>query len=88
MLTSSLPSLPSAALRDGDVVVIDTAQRLLTLESPVGIVGGSGAAAALIAERMAGWLPRPCAYGPRTVLAKYARLVGCASRGAVVGDVP
>ena len=75
---------PLAAVRDGDIIVIDTAARTIDLLPPPGSVQP---VAALIAERMAGWKRRKCAHGPRTVLSKYARLVGCASRGAVVGDV-
>ncbi len=65
---------PLAVLRDGDVVTIDVAARRLDVE----------VAAPELAARLAGWTPPP----PRDatgVLAKYARLVSSASRGAVTG---
>jgi dihydroxy-acid dehydratase len=63
---------PIAALRDGDMISIDTSARLLSVE-----LGPS-----LIAERLAAWVP-PAPRHTRGVMAKYARLVSCASRGAV-----
>jgi dihydroxy-acid dehydratase len=65
---------PIAAVRDGDMILIDVATRKLDLEIP----------AAMLEERLAGWrAPRPrYATG---VLAKYARLVSSASTGAVTG---
>jgi dihydroxy-acid dehydratase len=65
---------PIAALRDGDIVVVDVAGRRLDVE-----VGD-----AELRERLASWSAPPPRY--RTgVLAKYARLVSSASAGAVTG---
>ena len=63
---------PIAAVRDGDTVTIDTAARSIdvTLDPSV------------IAERLGSWLP-PVPRYTRGVMAKYARLVSCASTGAV-----
>ena len=63
---------PLARLRDGDVVRIDTATRTLDVEAP-------------LAER------EPVRMAPRVTtgaLAKYARSVGSASRGAVTAPGP
>ncbi len=63
-----------AAVRDGDVVVIDIARRELRLEVPEDE----------IAARLASWSAPPPRY-QTGVLAKYARLVSSASTGAVTG---
>jgi dihydroxy-acid dehydratase len=63
---------PIAALRDGDVIVIDVENRRLEVELTE----------AQLAERLAGWRAPPPRY-TSGVLAKYARLVADASRGAV-----
>ena len=65
---------PLAAVRDGDVIVIDTAARALTLEL----------SAAELSDRLASWTAPPPRY-TTGVLAKYARLVSSASTGAVTG---
>jgi len=65
---------PIAAVRDGDMVVIDVARRVLDLE----------VAESVIAERMAAWRP-PAPRYPTGVFAKYVRLVSSASLGAVTG---
>jgi len=65
---------PIAAVQEGDVVVFDIPNRRLDLEVP----------ATELARRLAAWSPPTPAY--RTgVMAKYARLVGSASEGAVTG---
>ena len=61
-----------ALVREGDRVTIDAEKRLLQLEVDE----------AEIARRRAAWTP-PAPRYTRGVLAKYARLVGSASRGAV-----
>jgi dihydroxy-acid dehydratase len=63
---------PIAAVREGDIVTLDAAARLLSLEVPAG----------QIAARLASWTPPPARYAGG-VMAKYARLVGSASEGAV-----
>ncbi|KAL8775966.1 MAG: hypothetical protein Q9203_003631, partial [Teloschistes exilis] len=63
---------PIAAVRDGDVVTIDAERNLLEFE-----VGEEE-----VRERMEGW-KAPARLVTRGVLAKYARLVGDASRGAL-----
>jgi dihydroxy-acid dehydratase len=65
---------PMAAIRDGDIVVIDIAKRTLDVELTADTLN----------ERLAGWsAPKPrYATG---VLGKYARLVSSASTGAVTG---
>jgi dihydroxy-acid dehydratase len=65
---------PLAALRDGDMIVIDTERRRLDVELTD----------AEITSRLAQWTPPPPRYA-RGVLAKYARLVSSASVGAVTG---
>ena len=67
---------PIAALRDDDVVVIDVDNRKLDVEL----------SAAQIEERLKQWTP-PAPRYTTGVLAKYARLVADASRGAVT-DLP
>ena len=63
---------PIAALQDGDVIIVDVAQRQLNV----------ALSEAELATRLAGLMPRRPAY--RTgVLAKYAKLVSDASRGAI-----
>jgi dihydroxy-acid dehydratase len=63
---------PIAFVRDGDRVRIDIPNRTLDL-----LVDADERA-----SRRAGWQPLPPRYD-RGVLAKYAKLVGSASRGAV-----
>jgi dihydroxy-acid dehydratase len=65
---------PIAALRDGDVIVIDTEQRVLQVEL----------SDAEIKSRLAGWTAPPPRYASG-VLGKYARLVSSAAVGAVTG---
>ncbi len=61
-----------ALVREGDSITIDAKQRLLQLNVPE----------AEIAKRRAAWR-QPAPRYPRGVLAKYAKLVSSASRGAV-----
>ncbi len=63
---------PIAAVRDGDIVVIDCAQRGLNVE----------VSDAELAARLAALEARPVRY-PSGVFAKYAKLVSSSSRGAV-----
>jgi dihydroxy-acid dehydratase len=63
---------PIAAVRDGDLVSLDAAARAIHLDVPDD----------QIAARLAAWTP-PAARYPAGVMAKYARLVGSASEGAV-----
>ena len=63
---------PIAAVHEGVVVTLDAAARSLSLEVP----------ASQIAARLASWTPPPARYAGG-VMAKYARLVGSASEGAV-----
>ncbi|MCK2243113.1 MULTISPECIES: dihydroxy-acid dehydratase [unclassified Crossiella] len=65
---------PIAFVRDGDRIRLDVVAGALDLE-----VG-----AAELAGRREGWVPRAHGYS-RGVLAKYAKLVGSASTGAVCG---
>jgi dihydroxy-acid dehydratase len=65
---------PIAALRDGDVIVIDTEQRVLQVEL----------SDAEIRSRLAGWTAPSPRYASG-VLGKYARLVSSAAVGAVTG---
>ncbi|QYN21967.1 dihydroxy-acid dehydratase [Amycolatopsis sp. DSM 110486] len=65
---------PIAFVRDGDPVSLNVATGMLDL----------GVDAAELATRRAGWTPLPARY-TRGVLAKYSRLVGSASQGAVCG---
>jgi dihydroxy-acid dehydratase len=65
---------PLAALRDGDIVAMDTDTRRLDVEL----------SDQEIQARLAGWKP-PSARYATGVLAKYARLVSSASTGAVTG---
>jgi dihydroxy-acid dehydratase len=63
---------PIAALREGDTIVIDVERRRLDVELTD----------TQLQERFAGWNAPPLRY-TTGVLAKYARLVADASRGAV-----
>jgi dihydroxy-acid dehydratase len=65
---------PIAFVRDGDQIRLDVANRTLDL-----LVDEEE-----LARRREGWQPLPAQY-TRGVLAKYAKLVGSASRGAVCG---
>jgi dihydroxy-acid dehydratase len=65
---------PLAAVRDGDMIVIDAGRRRVDVE-----IGE-----AEIAERMRTWQAPPPRF-THGVLAKYARLVSSASIGAVTG---
>jgi dihydroxy-acid dehydratase len=65
---------PIAALRDGDIIVLDVAKRTLEVELPAGE----------IERRLAGWTAPVPRYATG-VLGKYARLVSSASTGAVTG---
>src|SRR5438309_5038859 len=65
---------PIAALRDGDLVVLDVAQRRLAVELDE----------AEIARRLKAW-SRPAPRYPSGVFSKYAQLVSSASTGAVTG---
>jgi dihydroxy-acid dehydratase len=63
---------PIAALRDGDAIVIDVARRALDVDVP----------ADELQARLSAWTAPPPKY-ETGVMAKYARLVSCASVGAV-----
>jgi dihydroxy-acid dehydratase len=65
---------PIAAIKNGDVIVIDVKRRHLDVEL----------SAAEIKRRLAKWKP-PKLLFTRGVMAKYARLVSSASEGAVTG---
>lgn len=67
---------PIAFVREGDTIVLDVDNRKLDLEI----------SEEEFAKRREGWTPRPPRY-QTGALAKYARLVGSASRGAVTDDV-
>jgi dihydroxy-acid dehydratase len=64
---------PLAAVYDGDTIVIDIEGRTIDLDVP----------AAEIARRLAAFTQPAPRYGASSVMAKYARLVGSASEGAV-----
>jgi dihydroxy-acid dehydratase len=66
---------PIAAVREGDMITFDVANRRLDLEVP----------AEEIAARLREWTPPPPRY-PTGVMAKYALLVGPASEGAVTNN--
>ncbi len=68
---------PLAALRDGDIVIVDIAGRRLDTEVP----------AAELTQRLAGWKPRPPNYASG-VFAKYVSLVSSASDGAITRPLP
>jgi dihydroxy-acid dehydratase len=73
---------PIALVRDGDVVRIDAvANRIDVVEVP-GLAGGESGVEAEFERRRREWTP-PKMKPMRGVLAKYARLVGDASHGAV-----
>ena len=63
---------PIALVQEGDPIIIDARQLLLAIDLPD----------AVLAERRGRWLPREPRY-TRGVLAKYAKLVTSACRGAV-----
>jgi dihydroxy-acid dehydratase len=65
---------PIAAVRDGDILVIDVAGRKLDIE----------VADSVIAERLSAWRA-PAPRYTTGVFAKYVRLVSSASTGAVTG---
>jgi dihydroxy-acid dehydratase len=65
---------PLAAIRDGDIIVLDVANRQLRVEL----------SDEEITARLATWAA-PAPRYTRGVLAKYARLVSSASTGAVTG---
>jgi dihydroxy-acid dehydratase len=65
---------PLAAVQDGDVIVIDAANRKIDVELADNV----------IKERLAGW-KSPAPRYTSGVLAKYAKLVSSASTGAVTG---
>jgi dihydroxy-acid dehydratase len=67
---------PIGLLRSGDRISIDALKREIRVELP----------AAELRRRRSAWKPRPRALGG--VLAKYAHLVGSASRGAVTEATP
>jgi dihydroxy-acid dehydratase len=67
---------PIAFVREGDTIVLDVDNRKLDLEI----------SEEEFAKRREGWTPRPPRY-QTGALAKYARLVSSASRGAVTDDV-
>ncbi len=64
---------PIGAIREGDTITIDIAQRRLDVDLD----------AAAIAARLNDWQQPAPRYGASSVLAKYARLVGSAAEGAV-----
>jgi dihydroxy-acid dehydratase len=63
-----------ALVKDGDMITIDARGKTLSVD----------VAPSELARRRAAWTPRPTAY-PTGALAKYARLVSSASKGAVTG---
>jgi dihydroxy-acid dehydratase len=65
---------PIAAMRDGDIIVIDPRGRTLTLDVPE----------AEIARRMAAWQTPEARLRPGSVHHKYVRLVSSAHHGCVV----
>jgi dihydroxy-acid dehydratase len=65
---------PIAAVREGDVITIDVEGRKLQLDVPD----------EELRARLAAWQEPPSRYASG-VMAKYARLVSCASVGAVTG---
>jgi dihydroxy-acid dehydratase len=68
---------PIAAVRDGDTIRLNVAEGTLDL-----LLDGRLITDEELAARLEGWAPVPHTY-TRGVLAKYAKLVGSASRGAV-----
>lgn len=67
---------PIALLKAGDRISIDATRATLDVELP----------AAELKRRRTAWKPRK-PYATSGVLAKYARLVGSASEGAVTNDL-
>ncbi len=70
---------PIAAVREGDLIAVDIPGKALTLKAPEDEIN----------ERMAGWTqPEPAARGAIShgYMARYARMVSSASRGAVCRD--
>jgi dihydroxy-acid dehydratase len=65
---------PIAAVREGDMIIFDIENRTLTLDVPE----------EEIQARLREWKAPPPNYA-RGVMAKYARLVGSAAEGALVG---
>ena len=65
---------PIAAIRDGDRICFDVAARRLSVDL----------ADEAIADRLEDWTPPPPRF-KTGVMAKYARLVSCASQGAITG---
>jgi len=65
---------PIAAVRNGDLIVIDSQERRLDVRLT----------AAEIETRLASW-KAPAPKYTRGVLARYSKLVGSASKGAVLG---
>jgi dihydroxy-acid dehydratase len=63
---------PIAAVREGDIITFDIPNRRIDLEVSEGE----------IARRLAGWSPPAQRYSVG-VMAKYAKLVGSASEGAI-----
>jgi dihydroxy-acid dehydratase len=63
-----------ALVQDGDMITIDASRKTIDVELPPGE----------IARRRAAWKQRGIAYATGA-LAKYARLVSSASKGAVTG---
>jgi dihydroxy-acid dehydratase len=63
-----------AFVKDGDMVTVDAHRKMISVDIPP----------AELARRRAGWKPRDIAY-KTGALAKYARLVSSASKGAVTG---
>ncbi|KAK0736442.1 dihydroxy-acid/6-phosphogluconate dehydratase [Apiosordaria backusii] len=72
---------PIALMEDGDLIIIDAVKNSIDIIEASGIKGAAGIAAEL-ERRRRGWKP-PKMKPVRGVLAKYARLVGDASHGAV-----
>jgi dihydroxy-acid dehydratase len=68
---------PIGLLRNGDIITIDAVRRQIRADL----------SAAELRRRRAAWKPRK-PFATRGVLAKYARLVGSASAGAVTGQAP
>jgi dihydroxy-acid dehydratase len=67
---------PIALLRNGDHITIDARRRLIDVK----------VSAAELRRRRRSWKPRP-PYATKGVLAKYARVVSSASRGAVTDEL-
>ena len=66
---------PIAFVRDGDPITLDVANRRLDVEID----------ADELEARKVGWTPKLPVVPPRGVLSKYAKLVGSAADGAVLG---